>query len=225
MKRLKIEMIHDVVCSWCPVGYQNLRQALTNMRGEIEAQWYFLPFELNPDMPAEGQEIEQHLMERYGWSAEKQKLYRANLVKTAEDAGLIYDFSKRTHYYNTAAAHRLLHWAESLDRQVVVHEALIAHYFAGGMDVGSQVQLIALLDSLGLDAEKAKKEMSSMLFTQQLQRKYDRVKNLALGSVPAFIFNDDHLITGSNSVEFFQQQLLLLAKPPHNFELVARATA
>lgn len=73
MKRLKIEIIHDVVCSWCPVGYQNLRQALENMRGEIEAQWYFLPFELNPGMPAEGQEIEQHLMERYGWSAEKQR--------------------------------------------------------------------------------------------------------------------------------------------------------
>lgn len=139
--------------------------------------------------------------------------------------GLNYDFSKRTHYYNTAAAHRLLHWAESLDKQVEVHEALIAHYFAGGMDVGSEVQLMALLDSLGLDAERAKKEMSSAFFTQQLQRKYDRVKSLALGSVPAFIFNDHHLISGSNSVEFFQQQLLLLAKRPQNSKPVARATA
>ena len=212
MKKIKIEMIHDVVCSWCPIGYQNLRQAVARTQGEIEAQWHFLPFELNPEMSMAGQNIEQHLMERYGWSADKQKMYRANLIKTAEAAGLNYDFSKRTRYYNTAMAHRILHWAETINIQVEVHEALIEYYFSNGRDVGNQAQLLQLVDSLGLDAEKAKTEISSPLFIQQLQLKYSRVKSLAIGSVPAFISNDQHLITGSNSVEAFQQQLLLMAK-------------
>ena len=221
MKKIKIEMIHDVVCSWCPIGYQNLKQALVSLEGEIEAQWYFLPFELNPDMPAKGQEIELHLMERYGWSTDKLKNYRANLIRTAEKAGLTYDFSKRTHYYNTSAAHQLLHWAEGIGKQVEVNEALITDYFENGRDVSNPLHLLELVESLGLDAEQAKNAMSSASFFQQFQLKHERVRSLSLGSVPAFIFNEQYLITGSNSVGFFQQQLLQITNSTQDSVAVA----
>ncbi len=101
MQTIQIEMIHDVVCSWCPINYNNLKQALLNLKRQVEASIHFLPYELNPDIPAEGEKIVAHLMQRNSWSREQVLSYRKNLIETAANAGLDYDFSKRTHYYNT----------------------------------------------------------------------------------------------------------------------------
>lgn len=96
MKNLNIEMIHDVVCSWCPIGYANIKQAINNLN--INADIYFLPFELNPHMDAVGEAINEHLEKRYGWNEAKRKGYRQNLLAVAQQAGVEMDFSKRTHY-------------------------------------------------------------------------------------------------------------------------------
>lgn len=227
MRTLKIEMIHDLVCSWCPIGLRNVQQALRQLDEPVAVEWYFLPYELNPEMPAQGEEIAQHLMDRYGWSADHQRKYRQDLMKTANQAGLSYDFSKRTHYYSTAAAHRLMHWAAMVGKQVEVNEALIQSYFTDGVDIGQADNLWPVLEALGLDAQQAKTEMESAQFQQQLAQKYARVQAMKLAGapahifngrqklsgVPAFIFNDQKLIQGSNSVDYFQQLFQSLLAP------------
>jgi predicted DsbA family dithiol-disulfide isomerase len=107
MKTLKIEMIHDVVCSWCPIGYVNLQQALRNF--DIAADNYFLPSELNPNMGSMGEGVEEQLRARNQWSQSQLQDYRAHLLAVAEQAGVCIDFTKRTHYYNSNKAHRLIH--------------------------------------------------------------------------------------------------------------------
>jgi predicted DsbA family dithiol-disulfide isomerase len=205
MNTLKIEMIHDVVCSWCPIGYANLKQALRNLN--IKADFYFLPFELNPEMSEEGEDISQHLERCYGWSERKRKEYRKQLLSVADQAGVVMDFSKRTHYYNTQKAHRSIHWCEGFNKQQAMNELLIDAYFKQGLDINSSQVLLNLVEQLGLDRSQAEAALNSVATRQQLAIKKQRVQQIDITSVPAFIFNNSTLITGSNSVEYFEQAL------------------
>jgi len=205
MNKLKIEMIHDVVCSWCPIGYANLKQALKNLA--IDAEFYFLPFELNPGMEVQGEDINDHLAQRYGWSESNRRDYRQNLLAVAEQAGVAMDFSKRTHYYNTNQAHRLIHWCEGFDKQQAMNELLIDAYFKQGLDINNSQVLLNLVEQLGLDRSQAEVALNSAATKQQLAIKKQRVQQAEITSVPAFIFNNRTLVTGSNSVEYFEQAL------------------
>jgi len=210
VKILKIEMVHDVVCSWCPIGYANLQQALHNL--DIEADIHFLPYELNPDMKPKGEAIDDHLSGRYQWSQAKRREYRKHLLVEAKEAGVSMDFSKRTHYYNTNKAHRLMHWCEGYNRQKAMNELLIDAYFKRGLDISNTQVLLDLVEQLGLDRSQAEQALISKELTQQLLLKQERVQTLGLTSVPAFIFNEHTLINGSNSVEYFEQAILDLTK-------------
>jgi predicted DsbA family dithiol-disulfide isomerase len=210
MKKLKIEMMHDVVCSWCPIGYANLKQALKNLA--IEANFNFLPFELNPDMGKEGEGIDEHLGRRYGWSEDRRKDYRQHLLGVAGQAGVTMDFSKRTHYYNTNKAHRLIHWCEGFNKQQAMNELLITAYFKQGLDINNTQILLNLVEQLGLDRSRAQQALETDETKQQLLVKKQRVQDTEVTSVPAFIFNNRTLVTGSNSVEYFEQAVMAITK-------------
>jgi len=205
VNKLKIEMIHDAVCSWCPIGYANLKQALKNL--EIDADFHFLPFELNPELDVQGEDINDHLGQRYGWSESKRRDYRQNLLAVAEQAGVAMDFSKRTHYYNTNQSHQLIHWCEGFDKQQAMNELLIDAYFKQGLDINNIQVLLNLVEQLGLNSLQAKIALNSAATKQQLTVKKQRVLQADITSVPAFIFNNSTLVTGSNSVEYFEQAL------------------
>jgi len=210
MKKLKIEMMHDVVCSWCPIGYANLKQALKNLA--IEANFNFLPFELNPDMGKEGEGIDEHLGRRYGWSEDRRKGYRQHLLGVAGQAGVTMDFSKRTHYYNTNKAHRLIHWCEGFNKQQAMNELLMTAYFKQGLDINNTQILLNLVEQLGLDRSRAQQALETDETKQQLLVKKQRVQDTEVTSVPAFIFNNRTLVTGSNSVEYFEQAVMAITK-------------
>ncbi len=206
MVKIKIEAIHDLVCSWCPIGRSNLKTALKILGKQIEVEIKYLPFELNPDMLPAGETIEAHLMRRNGWTKEQFMHYRANVVGVAKEAGLIYDYSKRTHYYNTAKAHRLVHFAQAFQKQGAVVDALTEQYFTQGVNLSEDKNLLDIATSVGLDREQAEKALSSAEvadISENIQHKYDRVREFAVGSVPAFIINGTELVQGANSVKFF----------------------
>ncbi|MGY8869776.1 MAG: DsbA family oxidoreductase [Pseudomonadales bacterium] len=206
MKTLKIEVIHDVVCSWCPIGYANLQQALSNL--DIEAAIHFLPYELNPDMGSKGESIDAHLERRYQWNQSKLCDYRANLLAVAEQAGVCIDFSKRSHYYNSNKAHLLMHWCESYNKQQAMNALLIDAYFKRGLDISNTHVLLDLAEQLDLDRAQVEQALKSGGITQQLLMKKQRVLQLGINGVPAYIFNGNRLVTGSNSVEYFEQTII-----------------
>jgi len=214
VKTLKVEMVHDVVCSWCPIGYTNLKQALSNL--DIEADIYFLPYELNPDMGPKGEVIDDHLSRRYQWTQVKRQAYRKHLLTVAKQAGVCIDFSKRTHYYNSNKAHRLIHWCEGYNRQQAMNEQLMDAYFKRGLDISRIPVLLDLVEQLGLDRLKAEQALISNEFDQQFLLKQKRVTTLMLPSVPAFIFNKDTMVIGANSVEYFEQKIIDLIKKEPN---------
>ena len=201
-------MVHDLVCSWCPIGYANLKMALNNLN--IEADMYFLGSELNPGMEAEGELIDDHLAQRYGWSETKRKDYRTHLLAVAQASGVKMDFSKRTHYYNTHQGHKLMHLAEAHNKQQAMNELFIHAYFKLGLDISNSQVLLELTQQLGMDRSLTEKALASEEVSQQLLLKQKRVQQLGLSSVPAFIFNESMLVTGSNSVEYFEQTITAL---------------
>lgn len=205
--KIKIEAVHDIVCSWCPIGHSNLKAALKLLEDKIEAHITYLPFELNPEMPEEGEAIASYFKRRQGWSPETLQDYQESLVKTAQNAGVIIDFSKRTHYYNTRKAHKLMHWAEQFNKQTAVNESLIDAYFKQGLDISNTDVLLDIAEQLDMDRISTQNALSSRQLVQALEKKIERQKAFKLQSIPAFIINEDTLVSGSNSVEFFEKTL------------------
>ncbi|ANG64891.1 hypothetical protein A8C75_22015 [Marinobacterium aestuarii] len=203
-------MVHDVVCSWCPIGYANLQQALRNL--SIEAYINFLPYELNPDIGPKGEDIGDHLGRRNQWGQSKRNDYRTNLLAVAKQAGVCIDFSKRSRYYNSYKAHLLMHWCEGYNRQQAMNEMMIDAYFKQGLDISSTQVLLDLVEQLGLDRSEGEQVLISNEINQQLLIKKQRVQKLMLPGVPAFVFNGSTLVGGSNSVEYFEKIIISVTK-------------
>jgi len=205
MNKLKIEMVHDVVCSWCPIGYSNIKMALRQLN--IEADFHFLPFELNPDMGLEGETIGSYFKTRQGWDEPQLLTYRKSLLAVAGPAGVVIDFTKRTHYYNSRKAHQLMHWAEGHKLQQPLNDLLIDAYFRRGLDISNAAILLELVDELGGDKSQAEQVLMSNTLDPKFALKILRVQQLRVWSVPGFIINGGALIPGSNSVGYFRQAL------------------
>jgi predicted DsbA family dithiol-disulfide isomerase len=173
----------------------------------IEADIHFLPFELNPNMPKEGETIDYYFKRRQGWLAENLQDYQDSLVKTASDAGVTIDFFKRTHYYNTRKAHKLMHWAEQFNKQTAVNESLIDAYFKHGLDISDTDVILDIVEELGMDRVATQNALTSKQLAQALEKKIKRQQGFKVDSIPAFILNEDTLIAGSNSVKFLENTL------------------
>lgn len=205
MQQIKIEMIQDIVCSWCHIGIHNLNTALQNLSGEVTADIEFLPYQLNPQLGAEGIDITEHLRERNGWTLDEAMDYRQNLLAATESAGVTIDFSRRTRYFNTARAHRLLLAAQDIGLQGELHKALLQAYHVEGSDISNTKVLVELGQSVGLSERFVMAAIESEKVAARLQQRMDRVQTFAVRTVPAFVFNEVQFVSGSNSVQFFQQ--------------------
>jgi len=204
-KKLKIEMVHDIVCSWCPIGYNNIKTAIKNLN--IEVDFRFLPFELNPNMAENGEAIADYFDRQFGWNEQKLFNYQQSLVATAAKAGVSIDFSKRKYYYNTRNAHLLMHWAEQFNKQTELNEHLIKAYFNDGLDISNLTVLLNIAEQLGLDIQETNAALTSAQLHQELDNKVARHNAFSVSSIPAFIVNENTLISGSNSVQYFEDIL------------------
>ena len=205
MSAVKIEMIHDFVCSWCAIGHKYLTDAINDLGIDIEM--HYLPHELNPSMGREGMEIRKYFMVTHGWPDEKHDKYRAQLIKTSEEAGVNIDFSHRTHYFNTHLAHRLLAEAEAEGLGKTLHGRMLTAYHAHGINISDSAFLTDLAFRVGVSNEATNRALdpseTSVLYNQALRRR----SGLFTTSVPAWVINGENLIIGSKSSEFFRDYL------------------
>lgn len=205
MTKMKIEMIHDLMCSWCPIGYSNLSKALEQLRGTIEVELQFLPFQLNPDMAFDGEDINKHLARRVGKSTAELAEYRRTLLEVANAADVIFNFNKRTHYYNSFKAHALMNAAQHKGLQLTALKLFHKAYFEDGRNLADKHVLADITKQI--DNE----DLLDVALTQsnQLETKAKEARARALGvrSIPTFIVNDTHMIQGSNSVDYFLELL------------------
>ena len=209
--RLMIDFVSDVSCPWCVIGLKSLQAALTRLEGEVDADLHFQPFELNPQMPAGGQDVQEHLAEKYG--STREQAARSGDAIRARGAELEFDFQmeKRERIYNTFDAHRLLHWAELEGRQPALKQALFEAYFTDGRNPSDHATLVAIAERAGLDAERARQILTSTEYAKEVREREQFYQQQGIHAVPSVIVNDRHLIQGGQPVEVFEQALRQIA--------------
>ena len=211
---LRIDFVSDVSCPWCAVGLKALEQAIDRLGDEIKIDLHFQPFELNPQMPAEGEDTAEHLARKYGSTAAQLAANREAI--RARGAELGFTFNQRDRIYNTFDAHRLLHWAaiEGPDKELSLKHALLRAYFTDGVDVSSRTELARIADEVGLDGARAAKILETDEFAQAVRDQEQHYTGNGIQSVPAIIINNQHLISGGQPVEVFESALRRIAAHP-----------
>ena len=208
---MKIDFVSDVSCPWCAIGLQSLETALQRLGGEVQAELHFQPFELNPQMAPEGEEITEHLVRKYGITPEQAQANRESIRQRGAALGFTFDMDKRARIYNTFDAHRLLHWAELEGRQRELKHALLRTYFTDGQDPSDHSVLARVAAEVGLDAERAKQILASDEFAAEVRERERFYLDHGVHAVPSVIINDRHLIQGGQPPEVFEQALRRLA--------------
>lgn len=209
---LKIDFVSDVSCPWCAIGLKAVEQAIAHVGPDIKVELHFQPFELNPQMPAEGEDATEHLTRKYGSSPEQLAANREAI--RARGAALGFTFNQRDRIYNTFDAHRLLHWAaqERNSSELKLKNALLRAYFTDGDDVSSHANLIRIAGTAGLDVDRARQILETGEFTDEVRKQEQHYLNSGITSVPAVIINDRHLISGGQPAEVFEQALRHIAQ-------------
>jgi len=208
---MKIDFVSDVSCPWCVVGLKSLEAALARLGPELQAEIHFQPFELNPGMGPEGQDIVEHIAQKYGSSAADIGRSQEALRARGEAVGFHFDFGKRGRIYNTFDAHRLLHWAEAEGKQYTLKNALFNVYFTEGRDPSNHDVLVSVAQSVGLDEKRAREILASDEFAAEVRERERFYSSAGIHAVPSVIVNDRHLIQGGQPPEVFEKALRQLA--------------
>ncbi|MBO1255968.1 DsbA family oxidoreductase [Alteromonas sp. 5E99-2] len=212
MSQLQIDIISDVSCPWCIVGYKGLEKALTNLQGKLDASIQWHAFELSPDMPKEGQLLSDYMTERYGVTKEQSDQNREALLKRGSDVGFEFVYSDEKRIYNTFDAHRLIFWAKSQGKQTELKLALFTLYFQNMGDPSDHLSLLDTVESVGLDTTEAKRILDGDMYTQEVREEQKKFASMGITSVPSVVVNNKYLIQGGQPADVFEKTLLKISE-------------
>lgn len=209
MTPLKIDFVSDIACPWCAVGLGALESALKRLEGEVQVDLHFQPFELNPHMPAGGQDLVEHITQKYGSTPEQQAQMRENIRARGAEVGFAFAPGGRGRVYNTFDAHRLLHWAHELGngQQHALKKSLLEAYQGRAECIESHEVLLACVAQAGLAVDIAENILQSDTYAIEVREQEQFYLQAGIHSVPAVIINDRHLISGGQPTEVFEQAL------------------
>ena len=217
-KTLHIDFVSDIVCPWCVVGLGGLETALEALKAEgIMAEVHFQPFELNPQMPPEGENVGEHIARKYGSTPEQSAANRAMISERAAEAwpnfadGKAFEMrmGMESRIWNTFDAHRLLHWAGTvgLADQRALKAALFRTHFTDGQALPDADVLADAAAAAGLDRAKAIEVLSGDLHAAEVRAAEALWVSRGINSVPAVVVEGKWLISGGQPAAVFEQAL------------------
>ena len=206
---LRIDFVSDIACPWCVVGLRSLQQALANIGDAVQAEIHLQPFELNPDMPPQGENTTEHVEKKYGSSAERSAAVRQAIKQAGENLGFTFNYSPDSRIWNTFDAHRLLHWAEREGHALHLKDVLFKANFTDQRSTSDPAVLIDAAREAGLDPNRAREILSSGEFTDDVRALEAFWQSRGIHAVPSIIFNQHWMLQG--------------AQPPEQFERAIRA--
>lgn len=206
---LRIDIISDVVCPWCIVGYRQLQQAVDATGAQVDIHWH--PFELNPNMPAEGQNMAEHIMEKYGTTKEQSLENRERLRALGEELAFRFVFSDDMRMHNTFNTHQLLHWATQQDRGNDLKQALFVAHFTNHRDLSDNDVLADVAQDIGLDRAEALDVLTDQRFASATRQEEQFWTQQGISGVPAMVFDRQYLVTGAQGVDNYRNILGQLA--------------
>ncbi|CAH8281930.1 putative DsbA family dithiol-disulfide isomerase [Mariniflexile fucanivorans] len=206
-EKLKIDIVSDVVCPWCTIGYKRLEKAISELgiEDQVEIEWQ--PFELNPNMSSEGQNVQEHLAEKYGSSIEQQKESQQFMIETGAELGFTFDYFDDMRMGNTFDAHVLLEYAKDFGKQTELNMRLTTAFFGERKDVSNRAILKQALLDVGLNAEEALAKLDDEDARYEVKSKESYWQSLGVRSVPTIVFNKKSAVTGAQPVDVFKRVL------------------
>lgn len=205
---LRIDIVSDVMCPWCIIGYRQLALALEASDIDHEIHWH--PFELNPNMPPEGQDIGEHLAEKYGTTPEQSAANRANMTASGKELGFDFNFAEGFRMHNTFHTHQLLHWANEQGCKHDLKLALFIAHFTYGRNLSDDTVLVEIAGEIGLDREEVKAVLVDQRFANTVRQEQQFWVQKGISGVPAVVFDRQHLVSGAQGVDNFQSILTQL---------------
>ncbi|MBK8412612.1 MAG: DsbA family oxidoreductase [Sandaracinaceae bacterium] len=208
--RLTIDIVSDVVCPWCVIGYETLAQTLRGMGLADTTEVRFHPFELNPHLAAGGQHLGEHLAQKYGSNSDQSRAARARLTSLGESLGFAFRFSDETRIYNTWRAHQLLFWAREsagLQKQLELQRLLFEAYFTEGRPIDDVPTLVEVAARAGLDAEEAGAVLYDARYADVVRAEAAEWRAKGISAVPSVIINGRSLLTGAQPEEVFRNAI------------------
>ena len=209
-EKLKIDIVSDVVCPWCTIGYKRLEKAISELgiQDQIEIEWQ--PFELNPLMPAEGQNVTEHLTEKYGSTLEQQNESKQQMTAVGKQLNFTFDYFEGMRMVNTFEAHVLLEYAKEFGKQTELKMCLTTAFFSERKDVSDRDILKKALQSVGLNVEEGLLKLDNDEARYEVKSKQGYWKDLGINSVPTMVFNETSALNGAQPVAVYKQVLTQL---------------
>ncbi|MEM0953212.1 MAG: DsbA family oxidoreductase [Pseudomonadota bacterium] len=204
---LRIDLVSDVVCPWCVIGYRQFAKAFEHRADRIDLTLQWRAFELNPDMPAGGQDLREHVAEKYGASAEQSASARERLTSLGAELGFHFNYSDSMRMVNTFKAHKLLHWAKAYTLQTALKQALFNAYFTDGRDVGDESTLLAIALSVGLPEAGVSEALASAELDAAVRAEEKRWYQEGIHGVPTFIVNEQYTLQGAQGEAAYGRML------------------
>jgi predicted DsbA family dithiol-disulfide isomerase len=211
MKAVRIDFVSDVVCPWCVIGLKALEQALDKASDVVTADIHFQPFELNPQMPPEGQNIAEHVAQKYGADPERSRGTRDLIRNSAAALGFTINSGPDSRIWNTFDAHRLLHWAALEGKQAELKNTLFEAYFTDGQNPGATDILVAAAEKAGLDGAAAREVITSGRYIDEVRADERFWREQGVNAVPAIVLDRKYMILGGQPPEAFERVLRKIA--------------
>jgi len=211
--RFRIDFVSDVACPWCAIGLASLKSALTKLDGSVEAEIHLQPFELNPQMPFEGEDAGEHIRHKYGIDDAQLVVNRRAIRERAAPLGVAINTQAGSRVWNTFDAHRLLHWAEQQNREktVALKQALFRAYFTDNENVADRDVLVRIATENGLDGDAARRMLDGNEYADEVRAQERHWQQAGIHSVPATVINGQYLISGGQPPEVFENALREIA--------------
>lgn len=203
---LRIDIVSDVVCPWCIIGYKQVEKALRMLETPVAAEYWWHPFELNTNMPPEGQDIAEHIAQKYGSTPEQSKANRQRLAEIGSELGFEFGHNEGRRIYNTFKAHKLLHNAgheQGWRKQTELKLALFAAYFQQGRNVSDDDVLLDVAESVGLNRDASEAWLADPALTESVRAEQAHWLDQNITGVPAIIFDQRFMVPGAQSAETF----------------------
>jgi len=201
MNQLHIDIVSDIACPWCAIGYARLDQAKQALSEEIEFSEQWRAFELNPDDKAEPEPILPALARKYGRPEPEMQAAQAEMMDIAKSLGINFEKMQERYPCNTFDAHRLVKWAATHDKATMMKKALFDAYFGRAEDVSKAGVLLGCAEAVGLDTDEAEKILKGDDYGQAVIDEEHTYQRAGVVSVPGFIINDKYLISGAQDTE------------------------
>lgn len=201
MRTVRIDIVSDVVCPWCIIGYKRLEAALAILSGQLRAEIHWHPFELNPTLPQGGENLREHLARKYGTSAQSSIAARDTLLRLGDEVGFTFRFFDDMRIYNTRKAHQLLLWANQHHKQAELQMALFDSYFTRGQAMDDEDVLLDLAEQVGLERVQCQQILRDESWAKTVANTEQQWLQAGIQAVPAIILDQRHLISGAQTTE------------------------